>query len=64
MAYTIEDISLRDREFAKFPATVSGVGLVTSGVCMAVVLCGMVSGTTTLIPIKCNAEGMLLTSGA
>jgi hypothetical protein len=64
MAYTIDDISLRDREYTKFPATVSGAGLVTSGVCMAVVLCGMVSGTTTLIPLKCNSVGMLLTSGA
>jgi hypothetical protein len=60
MTFTIADIGLRDREWAKFPSVVSGISL-GSAVCSAVLLCGIISGTSTIIPLRCNAGGALFT---
>ena len=57
MAYTISE-GLRDREYAKFIAV--QIGSISA---IGVVLHAIQSGTTEAVPVLCDANGLLLTSG-
>ena len=57
MVFT-QSAGLRDREYTKFVEVQAG-----SISAIGVVLCATTSGTDAIVPLLCNSEGMLLTSG-
>jgi len=57
MVFT-QSAGLRDREYAKFIAVQTG-----SISAIGVILHAIQSGTTEAIPVLCDANGLLLTSG-